>query len=95
MDINLLVIWFLFILISVLIAIGIRIIANYLILNKSGKTNYEVLKDNLKNEIETFEKNSQKTVLIDALNETLFNRLFQITRELLLFQKMILNNNMG
>lgn len=95
MDIDVLVIWFLFSLIGFLIIICIKIIINSLFLNKLVDRNYETLSNHLHIEMESFEKNKEKIELVDQLHQTLFNRLFQITRELLVFQKMMLNKNIG
>ncbi len=92
MSIDVLVIWFLFALIVVLILISVKMVVNNLNLNKLADIYYENLSKKLKAERKLFEKNSQKIILIDDLNEALFKRLFKITKELLFVQKLIFNN---
>ncbi len=92
MSIDVLVIWFLFALIAVLILISVKMVVNNLNLNKLADVYCKNLSKNLKAERKLFEKNSQKIILIDDLNEALFKRLFKITKELLFVQKLIFNN---
>lgn len=92
MNIDVLVIWFLFAVIVVLIVVSVKMVVNNLTLNKLADRDYKILSDNLKIEMESFEKNSQKIIVIEDLNETLFKRLFKITKELLFLQKLIFDH---
>ena len=93
MNMDVIVIWFLLALIIVLILASVKIFFNNLNYNKLVGGDYKILSDNLKIEMDSFQKNKEKVELVDQLHETLFNRLFQITRELLLVQKMMFNKN--
>tara|TARA_R110001592_G_scaffold86597_10_gene255671 strand:+ start:830 stop:1117 length:288 start_codon:yes stop_codon:yes gene_type:complete len=92
MNIDVIVIWFLFVLIVFLIGVSVKKVINNMIFNKLSDRNYRILSDNLKFEMESFQKNSQKIIVIDDLNEILFKRLFTITKELLFLQKLIFDD---
>ncbi|WP_338357294.1 hypothetical protein [Yeosuana marina] len=92
MNIDVIVIWFLFVLIVFLIGVSVKKVINNMTFNKLSDRNYRILSDNLKFEMESFQKNSQKIIVIDDLNETLFKRLFTITKELLFLQKLIFDD---
>ncbi len=92
MNIDVIVIWFLFVLIVFLIGVSVKKVINNMTFNKLSDRNYRILSDNLKFEMESFQKNSQKITVFDDLNKTLFKRLFTITKELLFLQKLIFDN---
>lgn len=94
MEFNLLFIGFLYLLIIVLVMFSIIIYKNTRSLNKSIKQEHTYLMQNLKIEKVILENNNQKIILVDHFNETFFNRLFQITKELLLLQKIIFKKNL-
>jgi hypothetical protein len=89
MDINVLVIWFMFLLIGFLIILCIKIIINGSFLNKLADVNCKILSNRLQMEMESFEKNKEKMELVDHLNEILFKRLIKITKDLLSVQKLV------
>ncbi|MDP5157040.1 MAG: hypothetical protein NWQ07_00505 [Flaviramulus sp.] len=51
------------------------------------------LNNNVKNEAIKFEKNRDKLQLVDDLHSSLFDRLFKITKDVILVQKFIFETN--
>lgn len=95
MEFNLLFIGFLYVLISILVMFSIVIYKNTRSLNKTIKQEHTFLMENLRIEKVILENNNQKVILVDHFNETFFDRIFQITKELLLLQKMIFEKHIN
>lgn len=78
-----------YLLVTVLFVFIIKTGVDTLLLNKIGEKYYGTLKQKLKNEQEKHQIYEGHILLINQLNSSLLNRMFQITKDLILVQKMI------
>ena len=92
MELNLFFNWFIIVLIGVLGFFNIKTYIDTIRSTKKSKQTYSKLVSDFVNEEKKHEINSQNLILLDELHNDLFNRLFKITRDILLMQKMIWNN---
>tara|TARA_R110002049_G_scaffold134016_3_gene293420 strand:- start:3243 stop:3518 length:276 start_codon:yes stop_codon:yes gene_type:complete len=76
-----------YIVLCILVGFSIKVYINTIILNKNFKKQYLKLKEAFKIENDKNDVIKQQLLLVDNLYESLFNRLFRITKELLLIQK--------
>tara|TARA_R110002050_G_scaffold273113_1_gene417042 strand:- start:32873 stop:33148 length:276 start_codon:yes stop_codon:yes gene_type:complete len=76
-----------YIVLCILVGFSIKVYINTIILNKNFKKQYLKLKEVFKIENDKNDVIKQQLLLVDNLYESLFNRLFRITKELLLIQK--------
>ena len=93
MELNLFFNWFIIVLVGVLIFFNIKTYIETLQSTKKSKQTYSKLVNDFVNEEKKHEINSQNLILLDELHNDLFNRLFKITRDILLTQKIIWNNH--
>lgn len=91
MEFNLLFNSILILLIVVLILFIIKSFLNIIYINKVGKKNLVLLENEYKIEAAKLKINNQKILLLDRFYNTLFNRLFKITHDFILIQKLIFN----
>ena len=69
----------------------VRVFVGTQSLKKEGRTNLQLLENSLVREGKKNTLYMNKLNLIDQFHESLFNRLFKITREILLLQKLTLD----
>lgn len=93
MELNLFFNWFIIVLIGVLGFFNIKTYIDTIWSTKKSKQTYSKLVSDFVNEEKRHEVNSQNLILLDELHNDLFNRLFKITRDILLMQKTIWNNH--
>lgn len=89
MDFNYLFIWVIFIPVLVLMIYVVKTIYDTSHLKKTINNNFIVLQKKILHENAKLEKNREKLLLVEDLHQTLFNRLFKITRDIILLQKLI------
>lgn len=94
MEFNLFFNWFILTLIGVFGFFNIKTYTEIRRINKIAKQKYSRLESDFAYEEKKHEINSQKIILLDELSKNLFNRLFKITRDILLMQKIIINNHL-
>jgi len=89
MELNLLFNIVLILLISVLLLFIIKSFIKTNVINKRGKNNLVVLDNKYRLELEKCKLNNQNILLLDDLYVSLFSRVFKITQDLILIQKII------
>lgn len=89
MDVNLVFSILIYVLVFILIAFIIKVYISTLVLNKNLTEQNFRLTETLKKEEDMQDVIMQKTLLVDSFSESFFNRLFKITKELLLAQKLM------
>lgn len=80
---------FIFLSVLVIICYGVKVIFEIFRSKKIAFKTYSALCDYYSTENLIFLKNKEKLQLIDDFHKILFNRLFKITSDLLLVQKLI------
>lgn len=93
MELNLFFNCFIIILIGVLIFFNIKTYIDTIQSTKNSKQSYSKLVSDFVNEEKKHEINSRSLILLDELHNNLFERLFKITRDILLTQKIIMTSN--
>lgn len=93
MEFHLFFNWFILVLIGVFGVFNIKTYTETRRINKIGKQKYSRLESDFAYEEKKHEINSQNLILLDELHKDLFKKLFKITREILIVQKIILNNH--
>ena len=63
-----------------------------MVLKKAANHSIIILKENIKHEHLKLQNNNDKVLLVEDLHKSLFNRLFKITRDIILMQKLIFEN---
>ncbi|GAA4960195.1 hypothetical protein GCM10023315_05090 [Algibacter aquimarinus] len=66
-----------------------RFVFNIKALNKKGAQQLKALEAKLKNENKKLKMNTEKVLIIDELNQTLFSSILKISRDFILLQKLI------
>lgn len=89
MEFNYICIWVIYLLVFILMLFIIKTIFKTLHLKYVATKNYLVLEENFQLEYKKLEYNNHKVQLLEDLHQTLFNRLFKITRDIILMQKLI------
>ncbi len=89
MEFNLLFIWGLGVSIFFLALLVIKTMLHTHTLKKTAKQTCSILERQVAMKTKILYKNSQNTILMDGLHQSLFNRFFKITQDLLLVQKFI------
>jgi hypothetical protein len=93
MELNLFFNCFIIILIGVLIFFNIKTYIDTIQSTKKSKQSYSKLVSDFMSEEKKHEINSRSLILLDELHNNLFERLFKITRDILLMQKIIMTPN--
>lgn len=76
-------------LVLILILFVIKTVVHGISLKKTWDENCIVLQKNLVTEQIKLDNNKEKLQLVEDLHKTLFNRLFKITRDIIIMQKLI------
>ena len=78
-----------YLLVLVFIFLIIKVIIRTVYLKRIVNKSYMALQKNIDREQYRLQRNSGKIQLLEDLHKTLFNRLFKITRDIILLQKLI------
>lgn len=83
-------------LVSIMLVIFcVKVLFKSIALKRLAKEKDKLLQETLISENLKFKRNNENILMIDNLNNILFNRIFKITQDVLLVQKFIFENDMN
>jgi len=90
MDFNLLFTIIIYLLILIFTCFIVKVYTDFITISKKAKQEYDILQGDLIVEEKKHKIYSQNIILIDNLNESLFNRIIEIAKRLIFIQKFLL-----